>query len=498
MEGVALYSYRRLSAANKEDGRGVRAGNEIAKHFAGNNVDVIIYAVEKSLDSYKFNLLHCKQTFISQLKSGALGARTIDEGAMDEKSGMNFSEYMALLSGNTDLLDKAKLEKKNDSLWIPRGIVGFDRLLVHTPEFGLPLRVRKTAVTVDGPKITLRNASLKIGHSDMVATGEVMGLYRAMTKNETLKARLAISSEMIDCNQLINSFSLSEDSVSVAVTDTVSPTEMKLFVLPGNLDFELQTDLKKVVFEKVEFEDVCGKVDLKNRTLYLRNLEMRALDADMKAVMVYRADSVRGGYTGFDFKIRDINIAKLVDFIPSMDTIVPMLRSFEGRVQFDVAAEARLDSNMNIRIPTLRSAMYIKGDSLMLMDGETFAEISKMLMFKNKKKNVFDSISVNVVVNDGSVLVYPFQVSIDRYKAAIGGEQGLDMNFKYHISILKSPLPFKAGVNISGNLDKMKIRVGKAKYKDDVTPAAIHKVDSTRMDLGRRIVERFHRIVGVR
>ena len=69
MEGVALYSYRRLSAANKEDGRGVRAGNEIAKHFAGNNVDVIIYAVEKSLDSYKFNLLHCKQTFISQLKS---------------------------------------------------------------------------------------------------------------------------------------------------------------------------------------------------------------------------------------------------------------------------------------------------------------------------------------------------------------------------------------------------------------------------------------------
>ena len=294
----------------------------------------------------------------------------------------------------------------------------------------------------------------------MVATGEVMGLYRAMTKNETLKARLAISSEMIDCNQLINSFSLSEDSVSVAVTDTVSPTEMKLFVLPDNLDFELQTDLKKVVFGKVEFEDVCGKVDLKNRTLYLRNLEMRALDADMKAVMVYRADSVRGGYTGFDFKIRDINIAKLVDFIPSMDTIVPMLRSFEGRVQFDVAAEARLDSNMNIRIPTLRSAMYIKGDSLVLMDGETFAEISKMLMFKNKKKNVFDSISVNVVVNDGSVLVYPFQVSIDRYKAAIGGEQGLDMNFKYHISILKSPLPFKAGVNISGNLDKMKIRVG--------------------------------------
>ena len=106
----------RPSDLAQRNGRGVRAGNEIAKIYADNKVDVIIYAVEKSLDSYKFNLLHCKQTFISQLKSGALGARTIDEGAMDEKSGMNFSEYMAILSGNTDLLDKAKLEKKIASL----------------------------------------------------------------------------------------------------------------------------------------------------------------------------------------------------------------------------------------------------------------------------------------------------------------------------------------------------------------------------------------------
>ena len=106
----------RPSDLTQRDGRAIRAGNEIAKLYADNKVDVIIYAVEKSLDSYKFNLLHCKATFIAQLKSGALGARTIDEGAMDEKNGMNFSEYMAILSGNTDLLEKAKLEKRIASL----------------------------------------------------------------------------------------------------------------------------------------------------------------------------------------------------------------------------------------------------------------------------------------------------------------------------------------------------------------------------------------------
>ena len=106
----------RPSDLEQREGRAIRKDNEIAKFFAENKVDVIIYAVEKSLDSYKFNLLHNKQLFIRQLKTNSLGKRTIDEGSMDEKSGMNFSEYVAILSGNTDLLEKAKLEKQITAL----------------------------------------------------------------------------------------------------------------------------------------------------------------------------------------------------------------------------------------------------------------------------------------------------------------------------------------------------------------------------------------------
>ncbi|AKK71344.1 DNA methylase [Chryseobacterium gallinarum] len=106
----------RPSDLEQRDGRAVRKGNEIAKFFAGNKVDVFIYAVEKSLDAYKFNTLANKQRFIGQLKSNSLSVRSIDEGGMDEVSGMNFAEYVALLSGNTDLLEKAKIEKKISTL----------------------------------------------------------------------------------------------------------------------------------------------------------------------------------------------------------------------------------------------------------------------------------------------------------------------------------------------------------------------------------------------
>jgi hypothetical protein len=102
----------RPSDLGQRNGRGGRQGNEVAKQHYDNKVKNFIYATEQSLDNYKFNLLKNKQTFISQMKNCELNVRSIDEGSMDEKSGMNFSEYIAVLSGDTSLLEKSKLEKK--------------------------------------------------------------------------------------------------------------------------------------------------------------------------------------------------------------------------------------------------------------------------------------------------------------------------------------------------------------------------------------------------
>ena len=386
-------------------------------------------------------------------------------------------------------------DKVRDSLWIPKGIIGFNRLTVRTPQFALPIRMRKTSVTVGNRAITLRNASMRIGRSNLTASGAVHDLYGAMKHHRMLRANLEISSRNLDCNQLINSLNFPQDTLQAEVDTASSNAPMELFVIPKNIDFELQTNLKRVTYGKMVFENVNGAVDVRNQAVHLKNLSMRGLDADMRATLVYRAKRKARGYAGFDFRLKRINIGRLVEFAPSLDTIVPMLRSFKGTVDFGAAAETVLDSALNIKIPSLRAAVHIKGDSLVLMDGETFAEISKKLLFKNKERNVFDSISVNLTVDDGDVTIYPFVVQIDRYKAAVGGTQGLDMNFDYHISILKSPVPFKLGLNISGNLDDMKFRLGKAKYKDAVTPVAIRKVDSTRVNMGRNIVRDFEQVM---
>lgn len=96
----------------QRNGRAARTGNHIAKKYYKNIVRNYIYATEQSLDNYKFNLLKNKQIFISQMKNSELSVRSIDEGTIDDKSGMNFSEYIAVLSGDTTLLEKSKLEKR--------------------------------------------------------------------------------------------------------------------------------------------------------------------------------------------------------------------------------------------------------------------------------------------------------------------------------------------------------------------------------------------------
>ena len=111
----------------QRNGRAVRKGNTV-KFWGDNTVDVVIYGTEKTLDAYKFNLLKNKQMFINQINNGTIAVRRMDEDAMDENNGMNFAEFIAILSGNTDLLEKAKLDNKIMQLEKEQGIFKKERI----------------------------------------------------------------------------------------------------------------------------------------------------------------------------------------------------------------------------------------------------------------------------------------------------------------------------------------------------------------------------------
>lgn len=248
--------------------------------------------------------------------------------------------------------------------------------------------------------------------------------------------------------------------------------ESPMILVPKNMDLALNLNLDKVKFDKMVIENIVGEAVLKDGVVSMNKISLNAIGAKAQSSIVYSNISQELSKAYIDIDLKKVDISRIGELLPAIDTIMPMIKNFEGIIDFGFRAVTDVDQDMNIIIPTMKAAISIEGTNLVLLDNETFKQASKLLMFKNKNRNVIDSLGVHAVVQDSKVDVYPFEVEMDRYRAIIGGTQDINiqngeltLDFKYNISIVKSPLPFKAGVDIYGDLNDLSFKITKAKLK---------------------------------
>ena len=398
--------------------------------------------------------------------------------------------------------------------WEVRGSLSFNKMRGVSRLLPIPIRMDQTTMKFNTNDITLTNAHLHLGKSDFMLNGEINRIRQAMLRGGKLRGNFSLTSDYIDCNQLMKAMNSGmqyseqhlatagqsvmdeesfvtmdthtlQDSIATATLDTTD----QVFVIPAYLDITLHTNAQKIDFKDAELTNVLGEVIIRDQSINLSNLKMDSNIGRGNMTMFYTAKDNSGASAGFDLDMEDVMVEKLIGLYPAIDTLVPMLRSFEGVVDCQVTATCKMDSTMSLELPSLHSACYLHGENMVLLDGETFTEISKTLMFKNKKRNVIDSISVDLAIKDNKIEVFPFLVEMDRYKVAVGGTHNLDMTFNYHLSVLKSPVPFKLGIDITGNLDDFKYKIVKCRYKDLFKPAKEAELDSTRTNVRKEIRE---------
>jgi len=378
--------------------------------------------------------------------------------------------------------------------WEARGSISFNDMRLFSRAFPLPMRMEKTKVRFDTNTITFADALFHAGKSNFTLNGDIRNIRRAMLRGGKLQGQFSIASDFIDCNQLIQAINqgmLFMDQTSakdqpadetalmeadtavlqetIAINDT--DTTEQLFMVPAFLDMSLQVEANHLDYKDLKMTNVSGEIVMRDQSINLKKLEMQSNLGNGNLNMFYNTSGNNNqASVGFDLDMQEILVDKLLDLYPAIDTLLPMLRSFEGIVDCQMAATCDVDSLSSVILPSLNTGCHIEGKNMVLLDGETFAEISKTLMFKNKKKNLIDSISVDLSIKDSKIDVYPFLVEIDRYRVAVGGTHNLDMTFDYHVSVLKSPVPFKLGIDITGSLDKYKFKITKCRYKDIFKP----------------------------
>ena len=393
--------------------------------------------------------------------------------------------------------------------WRPRLDVDLNQAEVTIADWEKKVLIPKMDFSYSNRKFHIAESRLLVGNSDFELTGELRHIGRWLRDKGTLEGELNFTSNRTDVDELLALISADEGSLEEAKDKEVKGDEAKgdeakgdeakeeesePFLVPNNVDLVLNTQIKQAQFLNQTASDLGGKVYMKDGALVLEEVGFICNAAKLQLTAMYRTPRRNHIYVGFDYHMMDINIQELIGMIPQLDTMMPMLRSFKGEAELHLAAETYTNAQYQIKPSTIRGAASIFGKDLVVMDNETFSTISKLLMFSKKTENRVDSISAEMTIYKKEIDVYPFCVSLDNYMVALGGRHNLDMTFNYDVNVLS---PIYLGVNVSGNLDDLNIKLAPCKFAKDFKPLFHRKVDTQSAELRSMIRESMRKNVKI-
>ena len=392
--------------------------------------------------------------------------------------------------------------------WNPRLSVSMQHAKVDLADWEQNIEIPEIDFAYTNRECKIEQSKLIIGNSDFALTGQLRNIGRWLREKGTLEGEMTFISEQTDANELLALLSADQGSEeeSTAQNDTTSasptpstdgdsPSEAaEPFLVPTNVNLTLNTQIKKAHLFNQTATNLGGRIYVKDGTLVLEEMGFICNAAKLQLTAMYRTPRRNHIYVGFDYHMLDVNIQELVNMIPQIDSMMPMLRSFKGEAEFHLAAETYTNAQYQIKPSTIRGAASIFGKDLVVMDNETFSTISKLLMFSKKTENRVDSISAEMTIYKKEIDVYPFCVSIDNYMVALGGRHNLDMTFNYDVNVLS---PIYLGVNVSGNLDDLNIKLAPCRFAKDFKPLFHRKVDTQSAEIRSMIRESMRKNVKI-
>lgn len=410
---------------------------------------------------------------------------------------MIFSLVELKLDGSMrmDSLQKDVLKKFN-----PRLNAETRSALVFMPQLPEAVRLRDFDMSYTPELIDIREAKVTLGHSDFELYGTVDNFEEWLDNKAMLKGDLNFTSDYADVDQIMNMFSgmgSDPDTLEALRKEDAVPAEANPFIVPKNVNVTLHTHIKRSIAFGNDLHDVAGALTVKDGRVVLDQMGFVCKAATMQLTALYKSDRPGHLFTALDFHLLDIQIDELLDMIPAVDTLVPMLSAFNGNANFHLAAETYLDARYQPKLPTLKGAAAITGENLVVMDNKDIATIAKLMRFKSWKdkdnKIKVDSLSVEMVAMDDGhgceVEIFPFLLNVGSYQVCVSGLQGVDKSCNYHLELLKNPLLAKVGVDVKGSILSPKISLGKVLYADLFRPKKQGVAEKRALEVKRKVRE---------
>lgn len=368
----------------------------------------------------------------------------------------------------------------------------------------LPLRTRITALSADfnDRDIIVDTIAVASGTSDLNLSGYLRGVKRSLMGKGRIESRLKADAKRINVNELVAALSVGKRDIGdVApedefdesfVTDTLADAQidlkdLEMFVVPGNLDIELGLKADTVNFLEPRIGPLSTGVKIKNGIMQLSQTEIDTEFGGIGLDAFYSTKSKTDISAGVNLNLSGVEVDKVKQVLPSVDSLLPALSNFHGNLDVDLSATAQLDTNMNILMPTLDGLLRVKGRDMALDNTLNISKIAKLILFGNQELLKIDNMQVDALLHDSRLEIFPFEFGIDRYSFALRGTQNFDKTMYYHLSLLRAPLLFRVGVNVYGTLDNWRIELARARYREGHLPAYTKQLDNVQLNLAKSI-----------
>lgn len=390
--------------------------------------------------------------------------------------------------------------------WDVEGSINVRTGILMTPYFPLRNILRGMEVGFDNNEVRIDSLKFVSGTSEIAAKGALSGLRRALLGRGTYTLDMNIRSDKMDADALLAAYyagseytpesgasHMAEVSdaefLKMVIADTLSTDDKeRLIVVPANLDASINLDARNITFSGLEIGSLSSDIVMKERCMQVLNTSVSTNVGNGTFEGFYATRTKKDIRTGFNLDLTDVTTEKVISMMPAIDTIMPLMKSFKGLIDCEFAATASLDTNMNVIMPSINGVIRISGENLSMSEDKVFTDLAKKLKFKDRKEGKIDNMTVEGLIENNTIEVFPFILDIDRYTLALSGRHNLDQSFRYHASLIRSPMVFKVGVDLYGpNFDSMKFKIGKPKYKNTQVPVFAEVIDMTRLNLAESI-----------
>lgn len=381
--------------------------------------------------------------------------------------------------------------------WSPDLDIDFKRGYIDLEQFDYMVQIPDIKFNYKPERCEIANANIVFGNSDFYLSGAVTGLEKWLSHEDMLKGDLYFTSNYTNVDDLLDALSglgSDADTLEAQRKEDNVDTSAHPFIVPKDVDFTLHTRIKEARAFDNDLREVAGDVQIRDGVAVLNQVGFVCKAARMQLTGMYRTPRVNHIFVGMDFHLLDINIQELIEMIPYVDTLVPLLNDLEGNADFHLCAETYVNAFYQPKMSTLRGAAALTGQNLVVLDNKDIDRIAKLLQLKSWREDDskihVDSLDVAMTVFRKELEVYPFLLSLHKYQIVAEGRHSLSNNYDYHVEIVQSPLPVRLAVDVLGTMPKLNFAVSpKLRYKNLYRPSKRKDVDEQVLRLKRMIRE---------